>query len=96
MGIGKYQSISTMLPPISAHLARLANIRQDESVLDVACGNGNTAISARRIGAKVTGIDNTPELLSLAVEEERNAQVSGIEWRKVMLKIYHLRMNLLM
>ncbi len=80
--LGNYQSISTMLPPISAHLARLTNIRQDESVLDVACGNGNTAITACRVGAKVTGIDNTPELLSLAVEEERNAQVSGIEWKE--------------
>lgn len=80
--LGNYQSISTMLPPISAHLTRLTNIQQGESVLDVACGNGNTAITARRKGAKVTGIDNTPELLSLAVEEERNAQVSGIEWKE--------------
>ncbi len=49
--LGNYQSISTMLPPISAHLTRLTNIQQGESVLDVACGNGNTAITARRKGA---------------------------------------------
>ena len=30
----------------------------------------------------MTGIDNAPELLSLAVEEERNAQVSGIKWKE--------------
>jgi SAM-dependent methyltransferase len=80
--LGNYQSISTMLPPISAHLIRLTSIQQGESVLDVACGNGNTAITARRSGAKVTGIDITPELLSLANEEEKIAHVSGIDWKQ--------------
>ncbi len=80
--LGDYQSISTMLPPISAHLTRLTNIQQGESVLDVACGNGNTAITAKKKGARVTGIDITPELLSLAIEEEKIAQVSGIEWKE--------------
>ncbi|WP_161486472.1 class I SAM-dependent methyltransferase [Candidatus Nitrosocosmicus hydrocola] len=80
--LGNYQSISTMLPPISAHLIKLICIEKGESVLDIACGNGNTAISARRQGADVTGIDITPELLSLAVEEEKIANVSGIKWKE--------------
>ena len=58
---GDYRSIATFIPPISAHLVRLANISPDKSVLDVACGNANTAITARRMGAKVTGLDLTPE-----------------------------------
>lgn len=71
-----------MLPPASSHLINLVKIQHGESVLDVACGNGNTAITARRRGANVIGLDNTTELLEIAKEEERIAQVSGIEWRE--------------
>lgn len=80
--LGDYRSISTMLPPVSAHLTRLIRIHPCDSVLDVACGNGNTAITARRQGANVTGIDITPELLSLAIEEEKIAQVNDIVWKE--------------
>jgi protein-L-isoaspartate O-methyltransferase len=81
--LGDYRSISTMLPPISAHLTRLIKIQPGDSVLDIASGNGNTAITARREDANVVGIDNTPELLSLAVEEEKIAQVKDIVWKEV-------------
>ena len=47
--------------------------------MDLACGYGNTAITARAIGAKVTGIDITPKLLALAKEEEKISNVSGID-----------------
>lgn len=80
--MGDYQSISTMLPPISSHLVRQLKIQPGDTVLDVACGNGNTAIIARRKGAIVTGIDITPELLSLAAKEEATAQVNGIVWKE--------------
>lgn len=80
--LGDYRSISTMLPQISAHLTRLINLQPGESVLDVACGNGNTAITACKKGAIVTGIDITPELLSIAEEEEKSAQVKGIVWKE--------------
>jgi len=79
---GDYRSIATFIPPISAHLIRLVNISPDKSILDVACGNGNTAISARKIGARVTGLDLTPELLDQAVEEELMAEMDGIEWKQ--------------
>jgi ubiquinone/menaquinone biosynthesis C-methylase UbiE len=79
---GDYPSIAAFIPPISAHLVRLVNISPDKSVLDVACGNGNTAITARRMGARVTGIDLTSELLDKAVEEEMIAEIDGIEWKQ--------------
>ena len=79
---GDYRSIATFIPPISAHLVRLVNISPDKSVLDVACGNGNTAITARRMGARVTGLDLTSELLDRAVEEETIAEIDGIEWKQ--------------
>ena len=80
--LGDYRSISTMLPPISDHLVRSIDVQSGESVLDVACGNGNTAITAGRKGANTTGIDITSELLNLAVEEAKIAQVDGITWKK--------------
>lgn len=80
--LGDYRSISTMLPPISSHLVRFLKIKEGDSILDVACGNGNTAISARRTGANVTGLDITSELLEIAREEERLSQVNGIEWKE--------------
>jgi SAM-dependent methyltransferase len=70
-----------MLPSISSHLVRSINVQSGEDVLDIACGNGNTAITAGRIGANVTGIDITTELLDLAAEEAKIAQVDGITWR---------------
>lgn len=80
--LGDYRSISTMLPSISSHLVRTLNVRSGEDVLDIACGNGNTAITAKRKGANVTGIDITAELLDLAVEEAKIAQVDGITWKE--------------
>ena len=80
--LGDYRSISTMLPSISSHLVRTLNVHSGEDVLDIACGNGNTAITAGRKGANVTGIDITTELLDLAVEEAKIAQVYGITWKE--------------
>jgi 2-polyprenyl-3-methyl-5-hydroxy-6-metoxy-1,4-benzoquinol methylase len=42
---------------------------------------GNTAIRARRLGAKVTGIDIIPQLLA-QTKEESIAKVRGIDWRE--------------
>jgi ubiquinone/menaquinone biosynthesis C-methylase UbiE len=42
------------------------NIQPGSKVLDVACGTGNLAIPAARLGAKVTGIDIASNLLEQA------------------------------
>jgi SAM-dependent methyltransferase len=79
---GDYRSRGQFFPPVSAQLVRLVQLEPRDTVLDVACGYGNTAITARRRGAKVTGIDITPKLLSQAKEEEKIAQVNGIMWKE--------------
>ena len=67
---------------MSAHLVRAAGVSRGEHLLDVACGTGITAITACRAGAKVIGIDLTPELLTRAKEEAALAGVTeGIEWK---------------
>ena len=82
--LGSYNEIAVFLLPISAHLVRLCSISSGDHVLDAACGTGNTAITARRMsGAKVIGIDITPELLVQAKEEAALAEVAdGIEFRE--------------
>lgn len=50
-----------------ALLARLG-VAPQERVLDVACGTGNAALAAARLGATVTGLDFAPNLLAQARE----------------------------
>lgn len=51
---------------VAPRLVSLAGIRPGMNVLDVGCGTGVVALTAARLGAKVTGIDLTPELVSHA------------------------------
>jgi ubiquinone/menaquinone biosynthesis C-methylase UbiE len=46
-------------------IARLA-LKPGERVLDVACGSGNLALPAARLGARVTGVDIATNLLEQA------------------------------
>ncbi len=65
--------------PVGERVVRRAAIRPGEDVLDVACGTGNAALRAAAAGARVTGVDLTPELLDearrLAAEDDLD-----VEW----------------
>jgi SAM-dependent methyltransferase len=65
----------------AARLVVFARIRAGQRVLDVACGTGVVALAASRTGARVTGLDLTPELLARARE---NASIAGVdvEWHE--------------
>jgi SAM-dependent methyltransferase len=79
--LGSYNEIAIFLLPVSSQLVRICKVSPSYNVLDVACGTGNTAITARRLGgAKVTGIDITPELLSQAKAEASMAGINDIQW----------------
>ena len=65
----------------AARLVKYAGIEPGQRVLDVACGPGVVAITASRLGAQVTGLDLTPELLDAARENARIAGVS-VDWRE--------------
>ena len=66
--------MNTMIP--AANLVKFAGIAPGQRVLDVACGTGVAAIPAARLGAKVTALDLTPELLERA---RHNANLAGLE-----------------
>jgi SAM-dependent methyltransferase len=61
---------------VGARLVRRADLRPGEEVLDVACGTGNATIPAAQTGARVTGVDLTPEMLAVA---RRRAGEAGVE-----------------
>jgi ubiquinone/menaquinone biosynthesis C-methylase UbiE len=69
----------TMLP--AASLVKFAGISPGLRVLDVACGTGVVAITAARMGANVTGLDLTPELLERARDNSQIARLE-IEWHE--------------
>jgi len=64
--LGDYGSVARHLQPISVALAEAVGIGPGDEVLDVAVGDGNTAIVAAKAGATVTGVDLTPAQLELA------------------------------
>jgi SAM-dependent methyltransferase len=64
----------------AARLLRFADVRPDDRVLDVGTGSGIVAIAAACRGARVTGVDPTPELLEKARENARLAGCRAIAW----------------
>lgn len=63
---GDYSIIGARIALTSEHLVDTADLRSGDSVLDVACGSGNTSLAAARAGGRVTGIDYVPSLLERA------------------------------
>jgi SAM-dependent methyltransferase len=57
-------------------VARL-DLKPGTTVLDVACGNGNTAIPAAFAGADVTGVDIAPYLIEQAIERAAQEKASA-------------------
>jgi len=77
----RFAPLATFTTPTAAKLARHAGIRSGQRVLDVGCGTGPVAVTAARLGARVTGLDLTPELLEHARENARIAEVD-VEWHQ--------------
>jgi len=71
-----FAPLESMTTAPAAKLVKFANVRAGQNVLDVACGTGVVSITATRIGARVKGLDLTPELLDRARE---NARIANME-----------------
>jgi ubiquinone/menaquinone biosynthesis C-methylase UbiE len=78
--LGEYDRIADGLTISTDQTLRVARIRPDERVLDLATGTGITAIAARERGAKVTGLDITPELLTVARNKAKEAGFEDIDF----------------
>ena len=78
-GWAHFAPLEAMTTPAAARLVRHAGVQAGQRVLDVACGTGVVALTAARLGARVTGLDLTPELLERARENSKIADVE-VDW----------------
>lgn len=63
---GDYPDIARTIEPVAHEVLDAVGVQAGETLLDVATGSGNAALEAARRGARVTGLDLTPELLAAA------------------------------
>jgi SAM-dependent methyltransferase len=80
-GWAHFAPLEAVTTPSAALLVKFAAVRAGQRVLDVGCGTGVAAITAARIGAQVSAIDLTPELLARARENASIAEVQ-VDWRE--------------
>ena len=73
---GDYDAMVDQIWSAGADVVARAGVGAGDEVLDVACGTGNASIPAAEAGAKVTGLDLTPELFDGA---RSRAAKAGVE-----------------
>lgn len=78
-GMGNYPSFAELIDGAAILTVERAGVSPGEHVLDVATGTGNAALRAARAGAKVTGLDLSPQLLEIARARARDEGLE-IEW----------------
>jgi 2-polyprenyl-3-methyl-5-hydroxy-6-metoxy-1,4-benzoquinol methylase len=71
-----FAAVATVTTAPAARLVRYAGVGAGARVLDVACGTGVVSVTAARGGARVTGLDLTPELVAAARD---NARIAGVD-----------------
>src|SRR5439155_23006050 len=77
-----FAPLEVMTIPTAARLVRAAGVRAGDRVLDVGCGTGVAALTARRRGAQVIGLDLTPELLARAKENAEAGGFADVAWKE--------------
>ena len=80
--MGNFGELAVFTTPVAGHLVRYAKVTGGQAVLDVGTGTGVVAITARRVGAQVTGLDLTPALLAQARESAKLLGHDDIAWHE--------------
>ena len=78
-GSGNYAAVAERISQAGELVIERSRLEPGMDVLDVACGTGNATIPAARAGARVTGLDFSPELLAIARERGSDGMVE-VEW----------------
>lgn len=78
---GRYEAVGRRIAPIAEEVvdavARRRPLR-DTTVVDLACGTGNAALTAAARGARVTGVDITAELCAIGAQKDGGASVTWV------------------
>lgn len=72
-----FAALENFTAATAPRLVSFAGVGPGMHVLDVACGTGVVSLTAARRGAKVTGVDLTPELVAHAKENAALAEVEA-------------------
>jgi SAM-dependent methyltransferase len=78
-GAGNYAAVAERISDVGELVVERAGAEPGMELLDVACGAGNATIPAARDGARVTGLDFSPDLLAVARERAADAMVE-VDW----------------
>lgn len=78
-GSGNYAAVADRITDAGEAVVKRAGLEPGMDLLDVACGTGNATIPAAREGARVTGLDFSPDLLAIARERAADAMVE-VDW----------------
>ena len=76
---GDYDSFAELIWEAGAVAVAHAGVGPGDEVLDIGCGTGAAAIPAARAGARVTGLDLTPELFAAGRARAAAAGVA-LDW----------------
>lgn len=74
---GRYEAVAEFIAPIAAEVVAAVPHGPGTALVDLACGTGNAALHAAGLGAQVTGVDLTPELLAIAAAKPGG---DTVEW----------------
>jgi ubiquinone/menaquinone biosynthesis C-methylase UbiE len=73
---GDFTKLADTMRESSADLVKKIGVKAGMDVLDVACGDGDTAIPAAKLGAKVTGVDISRNLVKAGQERAEKEGVA--------------------
>lgn len=73
---GLFAPLEVVTTICAASLVKFSQIKSTDVVLDVGCGTGVVAITAARLGAKVSALDLSPALVEHA---RQNAAIANVE-----------------
>ncbi len=72
-GLGTYERLAARFGPVQAELLERLQVAEGEEVLDLAAGTGRLAQKAARLGARVTAIDSSDPMVTLARQQAEDA-----------------------
>jgi ubiquinone/menaquinone biosynthesis C-methylase UbiE len=61
-------------------LMEMADLRREDTVLDIACGPGLVLCEFAKIATEATGIDITENMLTLAKKRQANLKLNNMKW----------------